>query len=117
MNTRLNTRRRNPRIFRRLDATGGTTGSAFHQGMVTLVDRVLYDFTERIGQVAMPPNCCTDMEGAIEFFTRIDPDVLEVQTFAGGALDTVYVRTDTERGSGWNARRPPTLVNYGDARG
>jgi hypothetical protein len=43
--------------------------------------------------------CCCDMSGCIIFFEAIDPEVLEIETFAGDERDTAYVR----RRQGWQS--------------
>ena len=68
----------------------------------THVCSLSYDFPTRTGTLTMPPDCCTDMGGAIELFRRIDPKVERVQTMAGLCIDTVYFHHAGE----WHARDP-----------
>jgi hypothetical protein len=58
------------------------TNGVFLPGLVTSVHQIVYDFEQRVGVVYMPPSCCTDMDGAIQFFKRIDPKVRQIQTIA-----------------------------------
>lgn len=55
------------------------------------VNRIEYDFDSRSGHLFLPEGNCTDMQGAIEFFLNIDPDVIHIHTWQGGKLDTQYV--------------------------
>ena len=50
-----------------------------------------YDFSTRTATLALPPDHCTDMRGAIQFAQRLDRRVQRVVTIAGGTRDTVYV--------------------------
>jgi hypothetical protein len=70
--------------------------------LMTSVNQVLYDFEQGLGVVYLPDRCCTDMSGAIRFFTRIDPKVRLIRTMVDETEDIVYMRT----GSGWEARWP-----------
>lgn len=64
-----------------------------------------YDFEYARGCLILPPDTCVDMSGAIALFERVDPRVLQIETFAGlnasGGLirDTAYRRGK----SGWHA--------------
>lgn len=55
----------------------------FHDEMVTSVRRITYDFIRRVGRVFMEGDCCTDMNGAIQVFLRMDAAVRETVTVAG----------------------------------
>jgi hypothetical protein len=65
----------------------------------TSVDSLAYDVRTRTGTVTMPPECCTDMAGAVALFRGIDPHVRRIVTIAGGQHDTTYVK----RGRAWDA--------------
>jgi hypothetical protein len=73
--------------------------------LVTSVNRIEYDFDEKVGAVYMPESYCTDMHGAIEFFKKIDSRVRQVQTFSGDVADIVYWLDDEKK---WNANFPLT---------
>jgi hypothetical protein len=78
----------------------------FHPGLVTTVTAITYDFCARRGVIWLPPDCCTDMTGAIALMRTLDPRVREIQTMVGPIPDIVYRR----RGRAWDAvdlRRPP----------
>jgi hypothetical protein len=66
----------------------------------TAVNNVAYDYRACRGTVHMPAGCCTDMQGCIDLFTGFAPDVIEINTFAGGKADTSYRRT----GNTWSAK-------------
>ena len=67
------------------------------------VERIEYDFLRQLGVLRMPEANCCDMKGCIELFERIDPDVLRIETFAGGQPDTFYWRRASGR---WEAGSP-----------
>ncbi|MGH8432866.1 MAG: hypothetical protein ACREUF_20960 [Solimonas sp.] len=58
-----------------------------------------YDFETRVGTLNMAEHECCDMSGCIAFFTRIDPDVVRINTFSGSKPDTAYLRS----GGQWQA--------------
>lgn len=72
----------------------------YHCLLMTTIRRMSYDFERRLGVLYLPEGVCTDMTGAIRFFTRIDPEVQQIQTYAGPERDTIYTRT----GKQWEAR-------------
>ncbi len=49
-----------------------------------------YDFVQHRGELNLSPGECCDMQGCINMFLRIDPDVDAIDTFSGGNLDTSY---------------------------
>lgn len=69
-----------------------------------------YSFVSKVGVLILPPLCCTDMTGAIEFFRAIDKDVTLIRTIAGDEPDVVYVRKSHGR---WVAKDPN--VKHGGA--
>lgn len=56
-------------------------------------------FIAHTAEVWMPDGSCTDMSGAINYFTALDPDVKSIITWSGGRADTSYVRGP----DGWTA--------------
>ena len=58
-----------------------------------------YNFVTRCGVIHLPEWHCTDMDGCIALFERIDPEVQLIRTFAGSRVGTVYTR----RGEGWSS--------------
>jgi hypothetical protein len=64
--------------------------------------RLEYHWRSRLGRIYLEPLCCTDMTGAIELFTRIDPKVTRIEVYSGGLFDTIY---HCEAGA-WVAREP-----------
>ena len=64
------------------------------------IERLQYCFDEKVGELWLPENNCTDMRGVIKMMTAIDPGVRTIITWAGGKRDTVYFRT----GEKWEAR-------------
>lgn len=64
--------------------------AVWREDLKTSVTKLAYDFAARTGTLSLPPLCCTDMTGAIALFQRIDPQVEQIETFAGGQRDTTY---------------------------
>jgi hypothetical protein len=79
------------------------TPAPFRPDLGTDVHHLAYDFRTRIGRLAMPGGCCTDMAGCIRLFIAIDPSVVRIETVAGDVADTIYVRHVT----GWIAQAVP----------
>jgi hypothetical protein len=67
--------------------------------LCTAVLSMRYHFRTRVGVLCLPPGCCTNMTAAINCFTRIDPEVVQIQIFAGAIRDTVYDR----QAGGWRS--------------
>lgn len=71
---------------------------------------VFYNFEQRAGRLSLPINNSTDMSGAIKFIRKIDPEVQQIEVYAGGVLDGAYVldgESNLTRDSkirGWTAR-------------
>lgn len=82
------------------------TGDAFHHGLQCSVRAMTYSFRERRGRLDTEEGCCCDMIGCIALFAAIDPEVREIETFAGEERDTAYVR----RPKGWACIRPDGVV-------
>jgi hypothetical protein len=82
--------------------------------MQAIVESIQYDFRRRVGVVDVAAGGCTDMSGAIAFFTRIDPAVRRIETLSDYVPDTVYVRTD-DTGDTWEALRY-RRVGFGPSR-
>ena len=74
-------------------------GRRWMAGLQTFVQSLTYDFDAHVGRLALPPDCCTDMSGAIQLFARLDADVQRIEVFAGGMPDITYQRT----GQDWHA--------------
>ena len=68
----------------------------FREDVQCFVDRLTYDFVDRVGVIELPDRSCTDMAGCIRLFSRIDPDVKIIQTVSGGKPDTQYRRCNRE---------------------
>jgi hypothetical protein len=60
----------------------------------TSVRRLDYDFETRCGVLHMGAICCTDMNGCIRLFQRIDPQVRTIYTFSVSIEDTAYYRKE-----------------------
>ena len=72
----------------------------YNPELMSYVKRIEYDYALQCGNVFMPDGTCTDMTGAITLFTRLDPNVKRIDTFADGVLDTRYM---LQHGK-WNAQ-------------
>lgn len=75
--------------------------SGWSDMLMCSVDRVSYDYAQKVGEIWLPPDNCTDMKGAIRMMTGFDPEVKTIITWAGGRRDTVYFR----EGGKWEARK------------
>ncbi len=53
--------------------------------------RIEYNSETRTGTIWIKPYCTTDMGGAIELFRWIDPEVRQVQVYAGREPDITYM--------------------------
>jgi hypothetical protein len=51
-----------------------------------------YDFDKGSGRLKMAPFGSCDMSGLIALFTKIDPNVQWIETFAGDSPDGMYRR-------------------------
>lgn len=73
---------------------------------------VLVDIERHVTRIVMADGNCTDMQGAIDFATRIDPDVTEIDTATRMMPDTKYKLINGE----WKAipympPKPPVMEN------
>ena len=64
------------------------------------VIRITYNFEKRQGVLEVPSENCCDMDGCIQWFTRIDPFVEAICIYAGDRIDTAYLKTGKE----WECR-------------
>lgn len=71
----------------------------FHNELQCYVRSISYDFNERSGIAYLDDGSCTDMLGCIEFFERIDSEVVNIMTLADKKDDTLY----TKRNGKWVA--------------
>jgi hypothetical protein len=69
------------------------------------VHRLSYDFNTRIGDIYFAAGHCCDMQGCVDLFLGIDPDVLIIRTYAGREPDTVY-RFNVGDSGEWAAYQP-----------
>lgn len=65
------------------------------------VHEIHYSFENKIGALIMGNNSCCHMPGCIDYFKSIDPNIKEIQTYAGKTLDTVYIMNNND----WTAQR------------
>ena len=73
-----------------------------HDELKCEVLSVVYDFVTRIGTLHIPFMNCCHMPACVNMFEGIDAEVVRINTFAGGAANTIYIRDD----DGWVARVP-----------
>jgi hypothetical protein len=64
------------------------------------VTSLSYDFDKRAGRLNMAPAGSCSMSGLVALFTKIDPDVQRIVTFAGDQPDSMYQRGQ----EGWESR-------------
>lgn len=67
--------------------------------MVTKIERIDIDLRAHVAVLYLPEYCCTNMTGAIQAVTAMDPDCQMIVTIAGAGIDTRYER----RGERWVA--------------
>lgn len=71
----------------------------FASELKCFVRSLSYDFEARKGSLHMNPDGSCDMKGCIALFTRIDPEVRSIDTYADAVLDTSF----SLHPSGWVA--------------
>jgi|SRR6516165_10288262 hypothetical protein len=71
----------------------------FISDLGSFVRSLAYSFEAKKGRLDMPPVSCCDMNGCIELFRTIDPEVCRIETYSGGLPDTAYERD----GKQWRA--------------
>src|SRR4051812_31840919 len=64
--------------------------SVWREDLMCCVVSLAYDFRSRTGRLCMEEGDCCDMQGCLDLFRKIDPNVEEVITFSGQERDTVY---------------------------
>jgi hypothetical protein len=64
----------------------------YEKKLLCNVHKLLYDYRLRKGKLFMPANNSCDKTACIEMFKAIDPEVREIETFAGTEVDTLYMR-------------------------
>ncbi|MBY3564113.1 hypothetical protein [Rhizobium laguerreae] len=79
-----------------------TPKPVYHSELQCSVLGISYDFSTRQGVLSMAETNACDMRGCIALFTRIDPAVKTIQTFAGEIEDTSYRLVGKE----WKANLP-----------
>ena len=62
-----------------------------------LIGEVSYNFISRSGLIRMPEQSCVDMRSAIEFFEKIDKDVMAIYTLNNEVVDMIYHRCGSEK--------------------
>ena len=87
--------------IRKMDATTKAKDSVDNE-MMTDVVGFQYSYETRHGVVFLGEGCCSDMNGCITFFERIDADVRSVKTVSDGEPDVYYLRGP----KGWASRIP-----------
>jgi len=75
------------------------TTDYWHPILQCRVTAMAYDFTNHEGRLDMAVANCCDMQGCIDLFISISPEVQLIETFAGGRRDTLYLRVR----DGWSA--------------
>jgi hypothetical protein len=90
----------------------------WHTNLMCGIEHLSYDFVGKVAVLRLPEGHCVDMDGAIKFVKRIDPQVRRIETWSGSEVDTLYVRMDEmagkpvgkwracEQGRGPNLDRP-----------
>jgi hypothetical protein len=65
-----------------------------------------YAHPQRLVRLYLPPDTCTNMDGALEFALSRFPEALSIETYAGDEPDTIYTR-DPREPRRWWAEFPP----------
>ena len=91
-----------PSTFKSAPGAQGKSPYDYGRRREDVMCRVLgleYNMVQRFGVLWLAPDNCTDMQGAIEMFQAIDPEVSMICTFQvdadlrkAGIPDTAYVR-------------------------
>ena len=71
----------------------------YNDELMCEIKDLCYSFARRAGHLYMAEHNSCDMQGCIALFKRVDPNVQDIATFAGGESDTRYKLTDR----GWQA--------------
>ena len=66
----------------------------FNEELMCSLMEVQADFIAKSVQLTLCPKNCTDMSGAIEFATRLMPDVRVIETVSGRDKKTAYILRD-----------------------
>lgn len=85
-----------------------STGGVYHEGIQCYVITFSYSPGLRQGILYIPASNSVDMNGTLNFFKTIDPDVRSIIVYRDGVLDVLY-RTEgyigpidePERKDGW----------------
>lgn len=72
----------------------------WNKQLACYVKSISYDYDAKRGRLNMEEGNCCDMSGCIDLFTRIDPDVNRIHTYAGKMPDTDYIHKHDK----WTAR-------------
>lgn len=62
----------------------------FNEQLQCFVYKLEYNFKLKLGILIMANGSCCDMTECINLFKKIDPKVIQIQTFAGNKRDTTY---------------------------
>jgi hypothetical protein len=66
----------------------------FNKELICSLMEVQADFIAKSVQLTLCPKNCTDMTGAINFATRLMPDVRVIATVSGRDEETAYILQD-----------------------
>jgi hypothetical protein len=69
---------------------------AWSEQLQCCVRGLTYDFPLATAEIWMAEDSCTDMTGAIDMVTAIDPNAKTIITWAGKKRDTVYMKVEGE---------------------
>lgn len=70
--------------------------TVYRNDLVCEVLSLTYDFEKRYGRLNIPALQSTDLGGCTELFQQIDPDVSVIEVLAGGKLNNLYKREESE---------------------
>jgi len=73
--------------------------AVYRADLVCEVEGLHYDFEKKVGRLLMAETSACDLGGCVALFTKIDPDVKLIETFAGDKSDTIFKRSN----DGWKA--------------
>lgn len=60
------------------------------------VSKITVNMDIHCGYMYMPDMNYPDMSKTIQFFTKIDPDIVHIHTFVDGKPDTQYIKLEDE---------------------
>ncbi len=71
-------------------------GKGVAKQLVCWPEKLEYDFVAHVGTLRLIAGGCCDMDGCIQLFETLDPEVRRINTYSGAEADTIYRKHQTE---------------------